>query len=79
MDGDDYMNQLAWMVADDKYWPDLGFTKKASVVASGEYIAGLVGGDVWIAQGESDVIWAALAEGSIPLTIVGVEKDGEAW
>lgn len=79
MDGDDYMNQLAWMVADDKYWPDLGFTKKASVVASGEYIAGLVGGDVWIAQGESDVIWAALAEGSIPLTIVGVEKDQEAW
>ena len=44
IDGDDYMNQLAWMVADDKYWPDLGFTKKAKVVASDEYIAGLVGG-----------------------------------
>jgi len=79
IDNDDYMNQLAWMVADEKYWPDLGFTEKAEVVASDEYIAGLVGGDVWIAQGESDVIWAALAEGSVPLTIVGVEKDTEAW
>ncbi|MGH8891860.1 MAG: ABC transporter substrate-binding protein [Actinomycetes bacterium] len=79
IDNDDYMNQLAWMIADDKYWPDLGFTKDAEVVASDEYIAGLVGGSVWIAQGESDVIWAALAEGSVPMTIVGVEKDTEAW
>jgi ABC-type nitrate/sulfonate/bicarbonate transport system substrate-binding protein len=79
IDGDDYMNQLAWMVADDKYWPDLGFTKDAEVVASDEYIAGLVGGDVWVAQGESDVIWSAMAEGSVPLTVIGVEKDAEAW
>jgi NitT/TauT family transport system substrate-binding protein len=79
IDNDDYMNQLAWMIADDKYWPDLGFTKKADVVASDEYIAGLVGGSVWIAQGESDVIWSALAEGSVPMKIVGVEKDTEAW
>lgn len=79
IDNDDYMNQLAWMIADDKYWPDLGFTKKAEVVASDEYIAGLVGGDVWVAQGESDVIWAALAEGSVKMKIIGVEKDTEAW
>ena len=79
IDNDDYMNQLAWMIADDKYWPDLGFTKDAEVVASDEYIAGLVGGSVWIAQGESDVIWSALAEGSVPMKIVGVEKDTEAW
>lgn len=79
IDGDDYMNQLAWMVADDKYWPDLGFTEDAEVVASDEYIAGLVGGDVWVAQGESDVIWSAMAEGSVPLTVIGVEKDAEAW
>ena len=79
IDNDDYMNQLAWMIADDKYWPDLGFTEKADVVASDEYIAGLVGGDVWVAQGESDVIWSALAEGSVPMKIIGVEKDTEAW
>jgi ABC-type nitrate/sulfonate/bicarbonate transport system substrate-binding protein len=42
-------------------------------------MAGLLGGNVWVAQGESDVIWAALAEGSIPMKIVGVEKDTEAW
>ena len=34
---------------------------------------------MWIAQGESDVIWAAIAEGSVPLTIVGVAKNNEAW
>ena len=79
IDGDDYMNQLAWMIADEQYWPDLGFTEPAEVVASSEYIAGLIGGDVWVAQGESDVIWSALAEGSVPMTIIGVEKGQEAW
>ncbi len=79
MDNDDYMNQLAWMVADEKYWPDLGFTEPAEVVASDEYLAGLFGGNVWVAQGESDVIWSALAEGSVPMKIIGVEKDTEAW
>lgn len=79
IDNDDFMNSMAWMIADDKYWPGLGFTEKAEVVATDEYLAGLFGGDVWIAQGESDAIWAALAEGSIPMKIVGVEKDSEAW
>ena len=78
-DGDDYMNQMTWMVADEKYWPELGFTEPAEVTASPEYLAGLIGGDVWVAQGESDVIWAAIAEGSVPLTIIGVAKDAEAW
>jgi ABC-type nitrate/sulfonate/bicarbonate transport system substrate-binding protein len=32
-----------------------------------------------VAQGESDVIWGALAEGSVPLKMIGVEKDTEAW
>jgi ABC-type nitrate/sulfonate/bicarbonate transport system substrate-binding protein len=79
IDGDDYMNQLAWMIADDKYWPDLGFTEPAEVVATDEYIAGLAGENVWVAQGESDVIWSALAEGSVPMKIIGVEKDAEAY
>ena len=79
IDGDDYMNQLAWMVADDMFWPELGFTEKAEVFATDEYIAGLAGGDVWVAQGEADVIWSAMAEGSIPMKIIGVEKDAEAF
>jgi ABC-type nitrate/sulfonate/bicarbonate transport system substrate-binding protein len=79
MDNDDFMNQIAWMVADESYWPDLGFTEEADVVATDEYMAGLFGGSVWVAQGESDAIWSALAEGSVPLKIIGVEKDTEAW
>lgn len=79
IDTDDYMNNLAWAVADEKYWPDLGFTEPAKVVATDEYMAGLLGGNVWVAQGESDVVWAALAEGSVSMKMVGVEKDSEAW
>ena len=79
IDTDDYMNNLAWIVADARYWPDLGFQEDAKIVATDEYMAGLLGGDVWVAQGESDVVWAALAEGSVPLKIIGVEKDTEAW
>jgi ABC-type nitrate/sulfonate/bicarbonate transport system substrate-binding protein len=73
------MNNLAWVVAQERYWPELGFTEDANVVATDEYMAGLLGGDVWVAQGESDVVWAALAEGSVPMKMVGVEKDTEAW
>jgi ABC-type nitrate/sulfonate/bicarbonate transport system substrate-binding protein len=79
IDNDDFMNQMAWMIAEENYWPDLGFTEEAEVVATDEYLAGLFGGDVWVAQGESDAIWAALAEGSVPMKIIGVEKDSEAW
>jgi ABC-type nitrate/sulfonate/bicarbonate transport system substrate-binding protein len=79
IDTDDYMNNLAWAVADARYWSDLGFTEEANVVATDEYMAGLLGGDVWVVQGESDVVWAALAEGSVPMKMVGVEKDTEAW
>ncbi|MGH2693808.1 MAG: ABC transporter substrate-binding protein [Actinomycetota bacterium] len=79
IDTDDYMNNVAVAVSQERYWADLGFTKKADWVATDEYMAGLFGGNVWVAQGESDVIWAALAEGSVPLKIVGVEKDTEAW
>ena len=79
MDNEDYMNQIAWMTAEKKYWPELGFCEDARVVATSDYMAGLVGGDVWVAQGESADIWSATAEGSVDLTIIGVEKDSEAW
>jgi ABC-type nitrate/sulfonate/bicarbonate transport system substrate-binding protein len=79
IDNDDFMNMLAWIIADAEYWPNLGFQDEANVVATDEYMSGLFGGDVWVAQGESDAIWAALAEGSVPLKIIGVEKDTEAW
>ena len=79
IDNDDFMNSMSWIVADERYWPELGFTEPAEVVATDEYLAGLFGGDVWVAQGESDAIWGALAEGSVPMKIIGVEKASEAW
>ncbi|MQA85275.1 MAG: hypothetical protein GEV03_11775 [Streptosporangiales bacterium] len=79
MDNDDFMNQIAWMTAEKRYWPDLGLTEKSEVAATSDYMAGLVGGNVWVAQGESDAIWPAIAEGSVDFKIVGVEKDTEAW
>ena len=79
MDNEDYMNQIAWIVANERYWPELGFCEDARVIATSDYMAGLIGGDVWVAQGESSDIWPATAEGSVDLTIIGVEKDSEAW
>lgn len=79
IDNDDFMNQLAVIVAEERYWPDLGFAEDVEYAASDEYLAALFGGDVWMAQGESDAIWAAMAEGSVDLVGVGVEKDVEAW
>lgn len=79
MDNEDYMNQIAWMTAEQRYWPDLGFAQDAQVAATSDYMAGLIGGNVWVAQGESDAIWPATAEGSVELEIIGVEKDTEAW
>lgn len=79
IDTDDYMNNLAIVVADQRYWRDLGFTEPVEIAATDEYLAALFGDDVWVAQGESDAIWAALAEGSVPMKMVGVEKDSEAW
>ena len=78
MDNDDFMNQVAWIIADEKYWPGLGFSEPAEVSAGDEYLAALIGGSVWVAQGETDAIFAAMAEGA-PIVAVGVEKGKEVW
>ena len=69
MDNEDYMNQIAWMTAEKKYWPELGFCEDARVVATSDYMAGLVGGDVWVAQGESADIWSGTARGSVDVNV----------
>ena len=78
-DNGDFHDQIVYRTAEAKYWKDLGFTEPAEVVVTSDYIAGLVGGSVWIGQGESDAIWGALAEGSVPLKVVGVHMDKENW
>jgi len=78
-DNGDYHDQIVYRTAEARYWPELGFTEPADVVVSSDYIAGLVGGSVWIGQGESDAIWGAMAEGSVPLRFVGVHMDIENW
>ncbi len=78
MDNDDFMNQVAWIIADEMFWPELGFTQPAEVSAGDEYLSALLGGSVWVAQGETDAIWAAMAEGA-DIVAVGVEKGNEVW
>jgi ABC-type nitrate/sulfonate/bicarbonate transport system substrate-binding protein len=78
-DNGDWMDQIVYTTADEKYWGDLGFAKPAKFAVTNDYIAGLVGGSIWMGQGESDAIWGAMAEGSVPLTFVGVHMDVENW
>lgn len=73
MDNDYFMNQLAWAVADELFWPELGFTEPANVVSSEEWVSGLLGGSVWVGQGETAQVWAANSEGA-DLVLVGIEK-----
>jgi ABC-type nitrate/sulfonate/bicarbonate transport system substrate-binding protein len=78
-DNGDWGDQIIYTTADDKYWPDLGFAGPGEFAVTSDYIAGLVGGSAWIAQGESDAMWGAMAEGSVPLKFVGVHMDVENW
>ena len=78
-DNGDWMDAIIYNTADEKYWPDLGFTQPAEFSVTSDYVAGLVGGSIWMGQGESDAIWGAMAQGSVPLTFVGVHMDVENW
>ena len=78
-DNGDFHDQIVYRTAENKYWPDLGLTEPAEVVVTSDFIAGLVGKSVWVGQGESDAIWGAMAEGSVPLKFIGVHMDVENW
>src|SRR5918995_1536571 len=65
------MNQLAWMIADDMFWPDLGFTEPAEVVASDEYLAGLFG-----VEKDTEAWFLGIRDGVDPENLEGLKISG---
>ncbi|MPZ54452.1 MAG: hypothetical protein GEU79_17280, partial [Acidimicrobiia bacterium] len=78
-DNGDFMDSLIWSTADARYWPELGFTEPVEATVTQDFVAGLVGGSAWVVQGENNLFWSAMAEGSVPMRSIGVHMDGEAW
>lgn len=79
LDGAFFMNAAPIAVAAERSWPESGLTAEPEVAVTSEVIPALLGEDVWIGQIESQPLWAALAQGTDELKVIGVEKGYERW
>lgn len=61
----------------EKFWPEVGFTEEPRIIVTDDILPALVSEEVWIIQGGTSQIWAAMAEGSLDLVMVGIDKDNE--
>ncbi len=59
------------------FWPKHGFTEPATIIVTEDVLPALVSGEAWIIQGDTSQGWAAMAEGSLDLVLVGIDKDNE--
>jgi ABC-type nitrate/sulfonate/bicarbonate transport system substrate-binding protein len=72
-----YASQLPIYVAlDQGFLEEVGFSD-VEVVATEEYIPGLIGGSLNITQGDTDVLIAAAVESSEPITLLGTYRARE--
>lgn len=78
-DNGDFMDSIIWSTADARYWPEAGFIEPVNATVTQDFIPAIVGGSAWVVQGENNIIWGAMAEGSVSLKSIGVHMDGEAW
>jgi ABC-type nitrate/sulfonate/bicarbonate transport system substrate-binding protein len=63
--------------ASELFWPKLGFTEPSTIIVTDDILPALVSGEAWIIQGGTSQAWAAMAEGSLDLVTVGIDKDNE--
>jgi ABC-type nitrate/sulfonate/bicarbonate transport system substrate-binding protein len=61
----------------EKFWPEVGFTEEPRIIVTDDILPALVSEEVWVIQGGTSQFWAAMAEGSLDLVMVGVDKDNE--
>jgi ABC-type nitrate/sulfonate/bicarbonate transport system substrate-binding protein len=59
------------------FWPKHGFTEPSTIIVTDDILPALVSGEAWIIQGGTSQAWAAMAEGSLDLVTVGIDKDNE--
>lgn len=72
-----YATQLAVVIADERgYFADEGITD-VEIIETDEYIAGLIGGSLDIAQGDTDVLYGSAEASQEDLRYLGTYRNGE--
>jgi len=72
-----YATQLAVVMADERgYFADEGI-QDVEIIETDEYIAGLIGGSLFIAQGDSDVTFGSAEASGEDLRYLGTYRNGE--
>ncbi|MFA9444262.1 ABC transporter substrate-binding protein [Egicoccus sp. AB-alg6-2] len=72
-----YATQLAVVLADEKgYFAEQGITD-VEIIETDEYIAGLIGGSLTIAQGDTDVTFGSADASGEDLVYLGTYRNGE--
>lgn len=72
-----YATQLAVVIADERgYFEEEGITD-VEILETDEYIAGLIGGSLDLAQGDTDVMYGSAAASGEDLRYLGTYRNGE--
>lgn len=74
-----YANQWAFRIAEAMGFLEEGGIEELEIILSDEYIAGLVGGSLDIAHGDTSEFLAAGEASGLPITMISLHRDGEWW
>ncbi len=72
-----YATQLAVVIADERgYFAEVGINE-VEIIETDDYIAGLIGGSLTIAQGDTDVMFGAAEASGEDIRYLGTYRNGE--
>ncbi len=74
-----YANQWTFRLAQSLGFLEAGGIEDLEIILSDEYIAGLVGGSLDIAHGDTSEFLAAGNASGLPVTILSIHRDSEWW
>ncbi len=74
-----YANQWAFRIAQTMGYLEEGGIDEFEIILSDEYIAGLVGGSLDIAHGDTSEFLAAGNSSGLPITMISLHRDAEWW
>jgi ABC-type nitrate/sulfonate/bicarbonate transport system substrate-binding protein len=73
----DAQELMIFYATSELFWPGAGFTQPATLITTDDILPALASGEAWVIQGGTSQFWAAMAEGSLDLVMVGIDKDNE--
>jgi len=74
-----YSNQWVFRLAQSLAYYEEGGIEEFEIILSDEYIAGLVGGSLDIAHGDTSEFLAAADASGLPIKIISMHRDSEWW